>query len=350
MSPGTPGSAKVEAMDFEMPAWLLLIPVAALAVAARARRRRPAFRFSHLGLFEGLPPGAARRAEVVPRVLRWAIVTLAILALAGPRVPDRATRLPAEGIGIAFVCDVSGSMAETDTAGITRLESARRSFTLFVDGGTSTDGVTFAGRRNDAIALVAFAAWPRTECPLTLNHSVLLGILSRFEPKGAGLDSGTNIGDAIAEGLIRLKPATGRRRVLIVLSDGEHNATGEGADAPLTPRQAAQLAANLGIPIYTIDCGGEPNANAPEEARRQRAAGRAVLDAVASMTGGRSFVASDAAAMQEVYQSIDALERAPTLSFQYRRYHRFAPALAVAALAALAALVFVERFVWRRLP
>lgn len=337
-------------MDFEVPTWLLLLPAVALAVTAWARRRRPAFRFSDLGLFEGLPPGAARRAEIVPRLLRWTIFVLAVVALSGPRVPDRATRLPAEGIAIAFVCDVSGSMAETDAAGFTRLESARRSFTLFVDGGTSTDGVTFAGRSNDAIALVAFAVWPRTECPLTLNHSVLLGILSRFEPKGAGLDSGTNIGDAIAEGLIRLKPATGRRRVLIVLSDGEHNATGEGADAPLTPRQAAQLAANLGIPIYTIDCGGEPNANTPDEARRQRTAGRAVLDSVASMTGGRSFVASDAAAMQEVYQSIDALERAPTLSFQYRRYHRFAPALAAAALVALAALVIVERFVWRRLP
>ncbi len=337
-------------MDFESPAWLWLLPVAALAARAWARRRRAAFRHSHLAAFAGLPGGAARRAEIVSIALRGAILALAVLALAGPRVPDRATRLPAEGIALAFVCDVSGSMAEPDAAGTSRLETARRAFALFVDGGSAADGSNFEGRRNDAIALVAFAAWPRTECPLTLNHTVLLAILSRLEPKGAGLDSGTNIGDALAEGLIRLKPAADRRRVLIVLSDGEHNVAGEGADAPFTPRQAAQLAANLGIPIYAIDCGGEPKADAPEEARRQRAAGRAALEAVAESTGGRAFAAADADAMREVYRTIDALERTPALSFQYRRYHRFAPALAAAALACLAALVVAERFVWRRLP
>jgi Ca-activated chloride channel homolog len=341
-------------MDFEAPASLLLLPFAAMAVWAWSRRRRSAFRYSCVGGFADLPAGSARRAEFLSVALRAAVLVLSIFALAGPRIPDRTTRLPADGIAIAFACDVSGSMGEPDFIGdarpTTRLDAARRAFALFVEGGTATDGSTFAGRQNDSIALVTFAAWPRSECPLTLNHSVLLGILSRLEAKGAGLDSGTNIGDAIAEALIRLKPAGDRRRVLIVLSDGEHNATGTGADAPFTPRQAAQLAANLGIPIYAIDCGGDPKPDAPDDARRQREAGRAALESIAATTGGRAFTARDGAALREVYHAIDQLERAPTLSFQYRRHHRFAPALLAAALVGLATLVVAERFVWRRLP
>jgi Ca-activated chloride channel homolog len=341
-------------MDFEAPASLLLLPIAALAAWGWSRRRRAAFRHSHLTGFSGLPAGSARRAEFLSCALRVAVLVFAILALAGPRIPDRTTRLPAVGIAIAFACDVSGSMGEPDFAGdarpTTRLDAARRAFALFVEGGTTADGTTFAGRQNDSIALVTFAAWPRSECPLTLNHSVLLAILTGLEAKGAGLDSGTNIGDAIAEALIRLKPAGDRRRVLIVLSDGEHNATGEGADAPFTPRQAAQLAANLGIPIYAIDCGGEPKPDSPDDARRQREAGRAALESIATTTGGRAFTAYDGAALREVYRTIDQLERAPALSFQYRRHHRFAPVLIAAALAGLAALVIFERLVWRRLP
>jgi len=48
--------------------------------------------------------------------------------------------------------------------------------------------------------------------------------------------------------------------VLILLSDGELNYPDQAdpqAQNPLKPRQAAQLAANLGIPIYVIDTGGE---------------------------------------------------------------------------------------------
>ena len=53
-------------------------------------------------------------------------------------------------------------------------------------------------------------------------------------------------------GPYRLK-AGGRRKVLVLLSDGEHNVP----PPALKPRQAAQLAGNLDVPIYVIDAGGE---------------------------------------------------------------------------------------------
>jgi Ca-activated chloride channel family protein len=341
-------------MSFASPWFLALLPVAPLVVWWWLRRRKPALRYA--AAVAGLPTGRATAARWLSAGLRGLILFCAIAALAGPRFPDRSTRLPTEGIAILFVCDVSGSMAETDfpwaTDGppVARIEAAKRAFQFFVGGGTTPDGETFAGRSGDEIGLVAFAAWPHTECPLTLNHTVLLDVLAGQKPKEAGLDSGTNVGDAIAEGLIRLKAGGDRKRVMILLSDGEHNAAKDGQDAPFTPRQAAQLAANLGVTVHTIDCGGEPKPDANEEDRRQREAGREVLKAVADITGGSSFTANGGRELRDVYRAIDQLERRPIVSFNYRRYHELFPWLTAAAFAGLALLVITETTVWRRVP
>ena len=47
-------------------------------------------------------------------------------------------------------------------------------------------------------------------------------IADGLQPK-AGVDAGTNVGDAIAEALIRLERSKGvRTKVLVLLSDGQH--------------------------------------------------------------------------------------------------------------------------------
>ena len=112
---------------------------------------------------------------------------------------------------------------------------------------------------------------------------------------------------------------------------------------------AAALAANLGIPIYTIDAGGEPPAD-DKDAAAVRLDGRRVNESVAEMTGGRSFTANDGGQLLEVCQQIDAMERQPLVSPVYRRYYDYRPWLALAALV-LAALAFgLEQTVWRRIP
>lgn len=356
MSPESRRGDMVVSMSFASPQFLLLLPVAPLMAWWWLRRRHAALRYSNLSLLAGLPRGRAAVAQWSSAVLRGLIVFAVVLALAGPRFPDQTTRLPTEGIAILFACDVSGSMAEPDFAWSPRekpgprIEAAKRAFALFVDGGTTPDGAKFEGRHGDQIGLVTFAAWPHTECPLTLNHTVLLSILDAQKPKDAGLDAGTNIGDALAEGLIRLKAAGDRRRVLILLSDGEHNATKDGAEGPFTPQQTAQLAANLQIPIYTIDCGGDPKADAADEQRKQREDGREVLKRVADLTGGKSFVANSGDDLRTVYEQIDKYERRPIVSFTYRRYHELFPWLALTAGASLVLLVSLETVVWRRVP
>lgn len=343
-------------MSFASPWFLALLPAVPLVVWWWLRRRKPALRYADAAILANLPVGRAPVARWLSAGLRGLILFCVVTALAGPRYPDRSTRLPTEGIAILFVCDVSGSMAEPDFAWaddgppVARIEAAKRAFRLFVGGGTTPDGESFDGRPGDEIGLVVFAAWPHTECPLTLNHTVLLNVLDAQKPREAGLDSGTNVGDAVAEGLIRLKAAGERKRVMILLSDGEHNASKDGPDAPFTPRQAAQLAANLGVTVHTIDCGGEPKPDATSEDRRQREAGREVLKSVADITRGSSFTANSGRDLRDVYRAIDLLERRPIVSFNYRRYHELFPWLTVTAFAALVLLVMTETTAWRRVP
>jgi len=318
-------------LSFAHPEALLLLALTPLVVWRQRRQRRPAL---ILPRASALP--SARRGAVWGGALgRGLIVLLLALAVAGLRTPDAATRLPSEGIAIALVVDVSGSMAVPDFAAsgttTTRLAAAKAAFEAFV-----------ARRGNDALALVSFAATPKTDCPPTLNHTVLLKLISDLEPR-TGVDAGTNIGDAVAEALLRLESSAAGRKAIVLLSDGEHNATGTGADAPLTPRQAAQLAANLGIPLYAIDCGGRSD-------EEQRSAGRAILRASAELTGGRAFTADNADDLSAALADIDRLQRTRIESFQYRRYFDFSLEFGLAALGLGLALTLLEATVWRTLP
>jgi Ca-activated chloride channel family protein len=334
--------------SFAHPWSLLLLPLAPLAALAWLRRPRTALRIPGLGPFADLPAGRASRARRGGAVLRGLGVAALVLALAGPRWPDPGTRLTSEGIALAVVLDVSGSMAEPDFAWggttVPRLTAAKRAFRLLVAGGEE-NGVTLPGRGADEVGVVAFALTPEDTCPLTLDHPTLLQLLDAEEPRGVP-DTSTNIGDAIDWALKRLDAAGDRRKVLILLSDGEHNVPPPAH----TPRQAAQLAANSGVPIYTIDAGGPPAPGAKPEDVEARLAGRKALESAASMTGGRCFIAHDAAALLDACAAIDRLERRPIESFQYRRYAEGYPACALAALACFTAALGLEATRWRRVP
>jgi len=344
-------------LEFVYPWFLFLLLVPPLLWLWRRRARRAALRYPSLSLLKATP--AARTPRLVGETLRFLALTAAILALASPRTPDLKTRLPADGIAILFVLDTSGSMEEPTfiwdpgSSPISRREAAKRSLKLFIAGGDGPDGTHFDGRSSehgtDAVGLVTFANWPQPVCPPTLNHSVLVNILENVRPATAR-DTATNVGDGIAEGIIRLDKTPAKRKVLILISDGEHNLDLSDKDRqPLKPRQAASLAANLNIPIYTIDCGGDPPADNPDAAK-QRLAGRQINQSVAEMTGGRSFTANDGPQLLDVCRQIDMMERQPIVSHVYRRYHEYYPWLALVAVAFTVLAFTLEQTIWRRVP
>jgi Ca-activated chloride channel family protein len=229
-------------------------------------------------------------------------LTSLTIALAGPRWPLRTVGV-VEGITLALVIDVSGSMATADFAldgqKVSRLAGVQKVFRNLVVGGTTADDLTFPGRPNDLILLVAFATRPETTCPATLDHATLMAILDRQIPKTLAGEATTNPGDALAWALAALQRAPTRRKAIAFLTDGDSNVP----EPALKPRQAGQLAANLKIPIYAID------ALSDEEAGEDAPKAHQTLADLAHMTGGRHFLATDGPALLHALHELDRLER-----------------------------------------
>jgi Ca-activated chloride channel family protein len=355
-------------IQFANPWFLLLALLAPPLLWLQLRAGRTALRQPAGRSLAALPAGGARLARWGGTALRTLALLLLAIALAGPRTPDLHTRIETEGVAVEMVVDVSGSMATRDFdwhgEPVSRLEAVKRVFRLFVLGGVGPDatpdggdGRPFQGRAADAIGLVAFATRPETSCPLTLSHSVLLRLLGDEEPRSVPGESETNISDAVTLGLERLKAAGARRKVLVLLTDGEHNVADPRSG--WTPRQAAQIAAGLGVPIYTIDAGGAAAAAEPggvdgapvgESTALVRQRAVETLQDMAKVTHGQYYRAGDTAGLLEACGAIDRLERSELQSYHYRRYHEGYPWFAGAALGLFALALGLDFTVWRRLP
>jgi Ca-activated chloride channel family protein len=339
-------------VHFAQPLVLLLLqlPLPAL-ILWWAWRRRSALRFPQVDTLRRLPKGRSRWAQRTGVALRALGLAALIIALAGPQWPDEGSRLPTQGISIALVLDVSGSMAEKDFewegAKVSRLEAARKVLRRFIEGGTGPEGQQFAGRENDLLSLVVFATRPDTVCPLTLSHSVLEQILEQQQPRTVPVEARTNIGDALVEALTGLTEAGQGRKVIVLFTDGEHNVK----PPALTPTQAAHLAGNLGIPIHVIDAGREGTEPSPfEDEKTNRARAQKYLKQVASISHGEYFQAGDTRALVEVCSQIDALERQEILTYQYRRYQEGFPWFSLGAFVCFFGIHLLEATFWRRLP
>lgn len=352
--------------SFAFPAWLLLLLLVPPLVWRWRRRGRAALRFSDTRTMADLPTGRVAWASRGGWLLRGLGLAFLVVALAGPRWPDHGTRLPTEGISIAMVVDVSASMNERDflwdNQALSRLEGVKKVFRLFVAGGEGPEGIKLTPRSGDLIGLVTFATRPETACPLTLDHATLLKILEEEQARTIATEATTNPGDAIAFALHSLQSAPTRRKVLIFLTDGESNVP----PPALTPRQAAQLAGNLSIPIYAIGAGNEftdqPKPDTPQplspKGRGENGAlssgdaaqARKSLEEVAKISKGRFFLASDGPALIQACAEIDRLEREKIQSFEFRRYHEEFVWFALLSLAAWLTLHCLESTWWRRLP
>ena len=85
--------------------------------------------------------------------------------------------------------------------------------------------------------------------PLTFDTATVEQFLSEAQIGFAGQE--TAIGDAIGLAVKRLRDRPAESRVLILLTDGQDTASA------VKPLEAAQLAARLGIRIYTIGVGAD---------------------------------------------------------------------------------------------
>jgi Ca-activated chloride channel family protein len=154
------------------------------------------------------------------------------------------------------------------------------------------------------VGLILFGTRPYLQAPITADLDTVNQFLQESMIGIAG--PATAIGDAIGLAIKRLRDDPERQSakgdtVLILLTDGQNDA-GE-----MPPSQAAKLAADMGLKIYTIGVGSE------EQPGFFGSAGNSDLDestlkAIAKATGGEYFRATDIANLEKVYARIDQLE------------------------------------------
>lgn len=281
------------------------------------RNTRASLLFSALPRGRGLLNSVARLRDLPFFVLVGAQV-LMIVALARPQFGVSREETKTEGIDIVLVLDTSGSMKAVDFKPKNRLYVAKKVAREFI-----------LGRENDRIGLVVFSAKAFTQCPLTIEHGVLLDLLDKID--FGMIEDGTAIGMAIGTAVNRLRESKAESKVVILLTDGRNNM---GEIDPLT---AAGLAKAMGVKIYAIGAGKKGDALYPVEDRvfGTRYVKMAVdiddetLAEVAQSTGGKYFRATDAQKLEEIYKEISEMETTVIETKIYRHYsEKFAPFLA----------------------
>ena len=290
--------------SLEWPWALLALPLPVLMrllLPAEAGLREAGLRVPSLARFEAL--GASRDAAQLRRWRFW-VALLAwlflVLAAARPQRIGDELEIPVTGRNLMLAVDLSGSMDAKDF----QLQNRK------VDRLTATKAVAsdFIRRREgDRIGLILFGERAYLQVPLTLDRETVTVLLLESEIGLAG--EKTAIGDAIGLAVKRINDeGTGaQEQVLILLTDGANTA------GNIEPLKAAELAAQIGLKIYTIGIGAEtmeipsllggmrqvnPSADLDE----------ATLTAIAEQTGGRYFRAKDTAALQEIYALLDRME------------------------------------------
>ncbi len=275
---------------------LLVIPLIIFWYFRRGERSKSEITYSSLKIFSGTPPGIKERLRHLPFILRMLALALLIIAAARPQSFSSGENVYTEGIDVAMLLDISGSMLAEDFKP-NRLEAAKDVIGEFI-----------AGRTSDKIGLVVFARESFTQCPLTIDYSVLRSLL--LEIKSGMIDDGTAIGTAIANGVNRLKDSKAQSKVLILLTDGVNN-SGE-----IDPITAAQIAEKFGIRIYTVGVGTRGEApypfTTPFGKRYQMVPveiDEDVLKEVARITDGMYFRATNNQKLEQIYQEIDKMEK-----------------------------------------
>lgn len=262
---------------------------------------------------------------ILPKLRHYGIVlrTLAliclIVALARPQTALSWENTTTEGIDIVIATDISGSMLAQDLKP-DRLEAGKNIAIDFIKG-----------RPDDRIGLVVFSGESFTQCPLTIDHAVLINLFSDI--KNGMIEDGTAIGMGLATAVNRLKDSDASSKVVILLTDG-FNTTGS-----IPPVTAAEIAKQFNIRVYTIGIGTNGFAPYPvpspyggvEYQRVEVKIDENTLTKIADITGGKYFRATDNEKLKSIYQQIDQMEKVKIAVTQYhKKTERFLPFAVIA--------------------
>ena len=282
--------------------WGLLVVAAALVAYLIVQRRRKKYvvRFTNVALLENIISESPRWRRHVPPALTLLALAALVVGVARPQV---ARAVPRQEATVILAMDRSGSMTATDVQP-DRMTAAKEA------------AATFAGGLPDnfKVGLVTFSDKADVVVPPTTDHDAAVRALKETQA-----ENGTAIGDAIARSLDLglstmdkskvangkvIKDADGQSPlVILLLSDGA-STTGD-----YTPLEAAQLAKNANVPVFTVALGTpDGTIEAPDGFGGVRTIrvppDPETLRQVAQTTGGKFFAAADSAALKSVYKQI----------------------------------------------
>ncbi len=262
--------------SFEYPwAFVLLIPV--LYCLYRCKSIPQKRYFPHVAFFG--TPSKWRNLDWLLKVLA---VTLMVAALAGPVMTDFSDPRNRNGIDIVLSIDGSGSMNASGFAQgenrATRFEVVQKIASEFV-----------MKRREDNVGVVVFGDFAFIATPVTYEKEIIAEMIGYLSFGMAGQN--TAIGEGVAQGVRALKDSKAKSKVIVLLTDGEHNS---GA---VSPKEAVAMVRKAGIKLYTIGIGEKGEFDSQ------------LLSQMARDGGGEYFTAQNEQELSEVYDRIDTLER-----------------------------------------
>lgn len=310
---------------------LLLLPLVAFLLWRRRRLLRPKMYFSSLGILGERRMTLRQTLRPLPVLMILAATALLIVALARPQSAWSEHKRITEGIDIMLVMDVSESMRALDFEP-NRLEVAKQEVKKFI-----------SGRQDDQIGIVIFGKDTFTLAPLTRDYAALETFVDRID---FDLVDGraTAIGMGLANAINKLKDSPAKSKVVVLLTDGDNN---WGKIHPVT---AAEIAQQLDVRVYTIGVGTQGIVRIPVQIAGHWVAQQwrsnidtETLELIAEMTGGKSFMATDEARLQEIYAEIDKLERTEIEVVESNYFDELAHLLIVPALLMLGAAFLLEQ-------
>lgn len=332
-------------MTFANSAYLLLMLLVIPCIAwyvLRGNKRRATLSVPTTSMYSGMRKSWKCYLIHAPFILEMISLVLLSLILARPQTTDRWQDTEIEGIDIMMCVDVSTSMLAEDLKP-NRIEAAKQVASEFING-----------RPNDNIGLTIFAGEAFTQCPMTVDHAVLLNMFQNVSSDIAAngiIEDGTAIGMGLANAISRLKDSQAKSKVIILLTDGSNN---RGEISPMT---AAEMAKSFGIRVYTVGVG--TNGTAPYPV--QGAFGKQyvnvaveidenVLRQIAQTAGGQYYRATSNSKLKEVYEEIDKLERTKLQVKEFSKNQEEYQPLALALLLCLLLSILLKQTVLRTIP
>jgi len=288
-------------IEFLWPYAALFLPLPLLIslLLPKAENKEPALQvpfFAAASVYDGTTTASASRSFL--RRLVMVLIWLAlVLAATRPQWIGEPINLPTSGRDLLLAVDISGSMGTEDM-------KLRGNMTTRLAVVKDVVGDFVERRKGDRLGLILFGTRAYLQTPLTFDRKTVRTLLTETPLGIAG--GKTAIGDAIGLAVKRLQKRPAENRVLILLTDGVNN-VGE-----VDPTQAARLAAQEGIRIYTIGFGAE-EMTVPGFLFNRTVNPSAELDVetltqIAETTDGLFQRARSSEELTQIYEALDELE------------------------------------------